>query len=78
MASGLHGEGGSHDGSGAFHLATRQINTTIGFNAKYIMDVLNSIDDDEVDLNLKDQLSPGVVRPQADQAYTCVIMPMRI
>ena len=50
----------------------------IGFNAKYIMDVLNSIDDDEVDLNLKDQLSPGVVRPQADSQYTCVIMPMRI
>ena len=50
----------------------------IGFNAKYIMDVLNSIDDEEVDLNLKDQLSPGVVRPQADSQYTCVIMPMRI
>ena len=50
----------------------------IGFNAKYIMDVLNSIDDEEVDLNLKDQLSPGVVRPQADSNYTCVIMPMRI
>lgn len=50
----------------------------IGFNAKYIMDVLNAIGDEQVDFDLKDQLSPGVVRPQADNAYTCVIMPMRI
>lgn len=50
----------------------------IGFNAKYIMDVLNSIGDDEVNFDLKDQLSPGVVRPQQDDGYTCVIMPMRI
>jgi DNA polymerase-3 subunit beta len=50
----------------------------IGFNAKYIMDVLTSIEDEEIDLDLKDQLSPGVVRPKADKNYTCVIMPMRI
>ena len=50
----------------------------IGFNAKYIMDVLASMDDEEIDFDLKDQLSPGVVRPKADKNYTCVIMPMRI
>jgi DNA polymerase III subunit beta len=50
----------------------------IGFNAKYIMDVLTSIDDPEIAMDLKDQLSPGVMRPGADKDYTCVIMPMRI
>lgn len=50
----------------------------IGFNAKYIMDVLSAIKEDEIDLDLKDQLSPGVLRPNADKNYTCVIMPMRI
>jgi len=50
----------------------------IGFNAKYIMDVLASIDDEEINIDLKDQLSPGVMRPKADKDYTCVIMPMRI
>lgn len=50
----------------------------IGFNAKYIMDVLTSIDDDDIAIDLKDQLSPGVMRPNADKNYTCVIMPMRI
>ncbi len=50
----------------------------IGFNAKYILDVLNNLDDSEIDLNLNDQLSPGMLRPHNDSSYTCVIMPMRI
>ena len=50
----------------------------IGFNAKYIMDVLTSIDEDEISLDLKDQLSPGIMRPKVNKDYTCVIMPMRI
>lgn len=50
----------------------------IGFNARYMLDVLNSFDDDGVDLHLNDQLSPGLMRPQNDQSYTCVVMPMRI
>lgn len=50
----------------------------IGFNAKYIMDVLTSINDEEINIDLKDQLSPGIMRPQKDKDYTCVIMPMRI
>jgi DNA polymerase-3 subunit beta len=53
-------------------------NLKIGFNAKYIMDVLTSVDDDEIRLDLKDQLSPGVMRSNKDKDYTCVIMPMRI
>jgi len=50
----------------------------IGFNAKYITDVLNAIQDEEVDFEFNDQLSPGLMRPHNDQSYTCVVMPMRI
>jgi DNA polymerase-3 subunit beta len=50
----------------------------IGFNAKYIIDILNSIEDDDVKLELNDQLSPGIIRPESDLHYTCVVMPMRI
>ncbi len=50
----------------------------IGFNAKYITDVLNAINDEEVDFEINDQLSPGLMRPHNDQSYTCVVMPMRI
>jgi DNA polymerase-3 subunit beta len=50
----------------------------IGFNAKYILDVLGSMTDEEIQLELNDQLSPGLVRPHKDSSYTCVVMPMRI
>lgn len=50
----------------------------IGFNAKYVIDILTSMNNDIVDLELNDQLSPGLIRPQGDQNYTCVVMPMRI
>ena len=50
----------------------------IGFNAKYIQDILQSINDDEIDFEINDQLSPGLMRPHNDQSYTCVVMPMRI
>lgn len=50
----------------------------IGFNAKYILDILNSFDDQNLDLELDGQLSPGLIRPENDKKYTCVVMPMRI
>ena len=53
-------------------------NIKIGFNARYLMDILSNIQDDEVDIELNDQLSPGIVRPSNDSGYTSVVMPMRI
>lgn len=50
----------------------------IGFNAKYITDILTAIHDDEVDFEINDQLSPGIMKPHNDSSYTCVVMPMRI
>lgn len=50
----------------------------IGFNARYVLDVLASMHDDVVRVELNDQLSPGLVRPNNDPSYTCVVMPMRI
>lgn len=50
----------------------------IGFNAKYITDILTSMNHDKIDFELNDHLSPGLMRPHNDQTYTCVVMPMRI
>jgi len=50
----------------------------IGFNARYLMDILNNIHEEQIDIQLNDQLSPGIVRPAKDDGYTCVVMPMRI
>jgi DNA polymerase-3 subunit beta len=54
---------------------------TIGFNAKYFLDVLAAIDDEEIILGISGELDPAVLRPateSADQSYVAVIMPMRI
>ncbi|WP_437926687.1 DNA polymerase III subunit beta [Sorangium sp. So ce291] len=54
---------------------------TIGFNAKYFLDVLAAIDDEEVILGISGELDPAVLRPGSEsnqQSYVAVIMPMRI
>lgn len=53
---------------------------TIGFNARYLLDVLNALTEDEVALELSGELDPGVVKPVGDTAssFVGVVMPMRI
>jgi DNA polymerase-3 subunit beta len=54
---------------------------TIGFNARYFLDVLGAIDDDEIVLGLSGDLDPAVVKPATESStshYLAVIMPMRI
>lgn len=54
----------------------------IAFNPDFVADVLRHIPDDQVSLILKDQSSPGMIRPfrndAQDENYTNVIMPIRI
>jgi DNA polymerase-3 subunit beta len=52
----------------------------IGFNARYLIDVLGVLASADVLLELADDLSPGVLRGagEEDQGYTAVVMPMRI
>jgi len=56
---------------------------SIGFNAKYFLDVLASVTDDEVAIGLSGELDPAVLRPAgatttADRQFLAVVMPMRI
>ncbi len=50
---------------------------TIGFNAKYIMDILQSMDGESVRLELDEPLSPALIFEEGNDNYTCVVMPMR-
>jgi DNA polymerase-3 subunit beta len=50
----------------------------IGFNARYLIDVLQVLGTEDVAFELADDLSPGVLRPAGEEGYTAVIMPMRI
>jgi len=53
-------------------------NLKIGFNARYILDVLSSIGENEIKMSFKDQNSPVLLGPKEDEKYQCVVMPMRI
>ena len=50
----------------------------IGFNARYIQDILQVISGDTVAVSIKDELSPGLFTCSTDSGYTCVVMPMRL
>ena len=54
------------------------VSVTIGFNAKYFLDVLGALDEDEVELSLSGELDPAIVRPVSDKQFLAVVMPMRI
>ncbi len=59
----------------------RGAEVTVGFNARYFIDVLKAIDDEEVILGISGELDPAVVRPAHEDAsknHVAVIMPMRI
>lgn len=51
---------------------------TIGFNSRYLLDALGPLEVDQVVVELKDGLSPGVFKSIENEGYLCVIMPMRI
>ncbi len=54
---------------------------TVGFNAKYFLDVLGAIDDEELELGISGELDPAILKPANSRDgsdYLAVIMPMRI
>jgi DNA polymerase-3 subunit beta len=52
---------------------------TIGFNARYLLDVLGVLsDENDVTIELKDELSPSIIRNPGNEGYLYVLMPMRL
>ena len=50
----------------------------IGFNSKFVIDVLKAIDDEEISMYFKTGTSPCVVAPVEGNAYEYLILPVRI
>jgi DNA polymerase III subunit beta len=50
----------------------------IGFNPKYVIDLLSQMGSDQVGLELGGELDPGLFKPLAADEYLGVVMPMRI
>jgi DNA polymerase-3 subunit beta len=51
---------------------------SIGFNSRYLMDVLTAMDRESIALELSDALSPCLITEEGDELYKCVVMPMRV
>ena len=50
----------------------------IGFNSRYLLDICNEVDGDEIDVNLLDSISPAIILDKTDENLFFVLMPMRI
>lgn len=51
---------------------------SVGFNARYLLDILQVQNQDSILMILKDNLSPGLIKPVDEDGYLAVIMPMRL
>lgn len=49
----------------------------IAFNAKYILDVLKNVDDQEVNMLFNTEISPCVVKKEGEGAYEYLILPVQ-
>jgi DNA polymerase III subunit beta len=58
-------------------VAYRGAALSVGFNARYILDVLSVLDSDEVSLGLGDEHAPGVFHAPGDKSFLAIVMPMR-
>jgi len=50
----------------------------IMFNYKYLLDGLNSITTKRVVLGLNEETSPGILKPEGDDSFTYIIMPIKL
>ena len=51
---------------------------TIAFNYKYVLEALKNMESDEVKIGLNTGLSATVFRPNKDEDFVCLIMPVQI
>jgi DNA polymerase-3 subunit beta len=68
----------SGDGSDEVPVDYSGPSLTIGFNAKYFLDILSALDGEDVSLSLSGELDPAVLRPGNELQFLAVVMPMRI
>ena len=50
----------------------------IGFNSKYILEMINSLEDETIILDFKDSASPVIAKEESNPNLVYVLMPMRV
>jgi DNA polymerase-3 subunit beta len=67
------------DGLDEIEIAYSGDELSIGFNGRYLIEALAAMHDgDRVEFMASDDVSPGVLRPEGDESYCYVVMPMRL
>ena len=50
----------------------------IGFNGRYLQDAVSGVSEEKVVLQLKDEVSQVILRPEKESNFLAIVMPMRI
>ena len=50
----------------------------IGFNSRYLLDVLIVIESEDIKLECKNSMSPTIIKSTVDESFLSVIMPLRV
>ena len=67
------------DGIDELEVAYTGEELSIGFNGRYLIEALVAMrHGDKVDFLANDDVSPGILRPEGDDSYCYVVMPMRL
>jgi DNA polymerase-3 subunit beta len=67
------------DGLDEIEVAYSGDELSIGFNGRYLIEALGAMHEGEkVEFMASDDVSPGVLRPEGDDSYCYVVMPMRL
>ncbi len=53
-------------------------NNKVALNAQYILDVLSSIHDDNVAVEMVDKVNPVAIKPLKKGDYVHIIMPLKL
>ena len=59
-------------------ISTEGKNIEVGFNPKYFLDALKSIDDEEVFVEFGTNISPCLIKPIENNEYVYMILPIRL
>jgi DNA polymerase-3 subunit beta len=70
----------NEEGSFRDEIATDQngADLEIGFNARFIMDVLKTVSDEEIKMEFNTSVTPCLIRPTEGNSYEYLVLPVRI
>jgi DNA polymerase III subunit beta len=50
----------------------------VGYNVKYLLDAIDVIDEERVVFEIGQGMKPGIIKPEGNDHFLCIIMPLKI